>query len=180
MTAYSHNKFYIGLTTRAPFAAVLVRCHFTGAIVVGGAWQNQRAIQPVLDELKARLQKEFGQTLSSAGITALIEDSEAGPAMAEHAEQTIPLNWNLLFYPMEAVRQNLESVLRVQGSATAKLQIDDKCPGARELAQALDNKIEGGMYDALALCLWQAKEDESVHNLKEPDVETEFNVFKDW
>jgi hypothetical protein len=34
------------------------------------------------------------------------------------------------------------------------------CPGARELAQALDAKVEGGYYDALALCVYQAKEDD--------------------
>ena len=74
----------------------------------------------------------------------------------------------------------MEAILRLEGPATAKLQIDENGPGARQLAQALDAKVEGGMYDALALCLWQVKEDESVNNLKEPQVETKFNVFEDW
>jgi hypothetical protein len=47
-----------------------------------------------------------------------------------------------------------------EGPATAKLQIDEASPGARELAQALDAKIEGGYYDALALAVFQAGEDD--------------------
>ena len=55
----------------------------------------------------------------------------------------------ILYQPMELIRQNLEA----EGPASAKLQIDEHSPGARELAHALDAKIEGGMYDALALCV---------------------------
>ena len=48
--------------------------------------------------------------------------------------------------------------------ATAKLQIDEASPGARELAQALDAKIEGSYYDALGLCVYQAKEDDDFRS----------------
>ena len=153
-------KEYVAITTRPPFAAVLVRRHFTGAIIVGGAWQNERSLQAVLDQLKARLKKEFAQNWLKAGIVALIEDSEAGRALAELAERTIPIGWTNAFQPMEALRQDLETTLRIEGPATAKLQIDENGPGARELAQALDGKVEGGRYDALALCVYQAREDE--------------------
>jgi hypothetical protein len=84
---------------------------------------------------------------------------EAGRALAELAERTIPLGWTVVYQPMDVIGQSLEAVLRIEGPATAKLQIDEASPGARELAQALDAKIEGGMYDALALCVYQAKED---------------------
>jgi len=40
------------------------------------------------------------------------------------------------------------------------LQIDEASPGARKLAQALNAKIEGSIYDALALRVYQAKEDD--------------------
>jgi hypothetical protein len=176
MTAYSHNKFYVGLTTRAPFAAVLMRRHFTGAMVVGGAWQNERSTQPVLDELRDRLKAEFGGNWLDSDITALIEDSESGRGLAELAENAVPLGWSFLYYGAEVMRQSLESVLRLEGPTTAKLQIDENCPGARELAAALDNKIEGGYYDALALCVFQAKEDEGLKNYKEPEVDYKFNV----
>ena len=81
-----------------------------------------------------------------------------------------------MYYGAEVMRQSLESVLRLEGPTTAKLQIDENCPGARELAAALDNKIEGGYYDALALCVFQAKEDEGLKNYKEPEVDYKFNV----
>ena len=32
------------------------------------------------------------------------------------------------------------------------------------LAQALDAKVEGGMYDALALCVYQTKEDDDFRS----------------
>ena len=88
------------------------------------------------------------------------EDSEAGRALAEMAERTVPIGWTNVYRPIEALRQDLETTLRVEGPATAKLQIDENGPGARELAQALDAQTEGGRYDALALCVWQIKEDE--------------------
>jgi hypothetical protein len=50
-------------------------------------------------------------------------------------------------------------MLRIQGPATAKLVIDEQAPGARLLAQALDAKVEGGMYDALAMAVYQANGD---------------------
>ena len=49
--------------------------------------------------------------------------------------------------------------MRIERPATAKLQIDEDSPGARELAQALDAKIEMGVYEALSLCVFQAGED---------------------
>lgn len=169
------REFYCGLTTRSPFAAVLVRRHTTGAVIVGGAWQNERSFQAVVDELKARLKKEFGANWLSIGIVASIEDSEAGRALAELAENTIPLGWTNVYRPMEALRQDLETVLLVQGPATAKLEIDEDGPGARELAQALDAKVEGGAFDALALCVWQAKEDEAFGAGEELEVITAWN-----
>ena len=153
-------KQYCAITTRTPFAAVLARRHFTGAIIVGGAWQNERSMQAVLDDLKARLKKEFSQHWLNAGIVALLEDSEAGRALAEMAERTVPIGWTNVYRPIEALRQDLETTLRIEGPATAKLQIDEHGPGARELAQALDAQTEGGRYDALALCLSQIREDE--------------------
>ena len=173
----SHNRYYCGITTRAPFGAVLVRREFTGKIIVGGMWQNERSIKAVLDELKARLKQEFGPNFVNAGITALIEDSEAGRCLAEIAENTIQLGWTYLFYGIEVMRQSLEGVIPVEG-ATAKLEIDENRPGGRELAQALENKAEGGMYDALAMCVFQAKEDEEIKNVKEPDVDSKFDPFE--
>src|SRR5262249_40273163 len=99
-----------------------------------------------------------------AGIVALLEDSEAGLAMADLAENAIPLGWSTCYRPVKVTRQALESMLRVQGPATAKLQIDEASPGARELAQALDGKVEGGYYDALSLCVYQAKEDDDFRS----------------
>jgi hypothetical protein len=154
------KEYYCSVTTRTPFAAVLVRRHFTGTLIVGGSWQSERSFQAVLDELKARLKKEFGQYWLKAGIVALIEDSEAGRALAELAENTIPLGWTNVYQPMEALRQDLETVIRVQ-AVTAKLQIDEDSPGAHQLAQVLDARIEGGMYDALALSIHEAKENEN-------------------
>jgi len=108
MTAYSHNKYNVALTTRSPFGAVLARRHFTGSIIVGGAWQSERSIQAVLDELKARLKKELGQNWLKAGVIALIEDSEAGRALADLAENAIPLGWTYVYQPIEVIRQSLE------------------------------------------------------------------------
>jgi hypothetical protein len=175
VSTYSRNQYYVGLTTRPPFAAVLLRRHFTGVLVVGGAWQNERSVQPVLIELKARLKNEFGENWQSAAITALIEDSEGSRGLAELAEKAIPLRWTYLFYPIDVMRQSLESVLPIEGPVNAKLQIDENEPGAYELAQALHNKVEGGYYDALALCVYQAKEDEALKGHKEPEVDSGFN-----
>ena len=36
--------------------------------------------------------------------------------------------------------------------------------GFDELAQALDAKVEGGYYDALALCVYQAREDDDFRS----------------
>ena len=88
----------------------------------------------------------------------MIEDSEAGRASADLAERTIPLGWTYVYQPMEVVRQSLEAV-RIEGPATAKLQIDESCSDARELAQALDARMEASYYDALGLCVYQVKED---------------------
>jgi hypothetical protein len=96
-------KEYCAITTRSPFAAVLVRRHFTGAIIVGGAWQNDRSLQAVLDDLKARLKKEFSQHWLNAGIVARVEDSEAGRALAEMAERTVPIGWNVANQAMEVL-----------------------------------------------------------------------------
>ena len=154
------KDYYCSVTTREPFAAVLVRRHFTKAVIVGGAWQSERSFQAVLDDLKARLKKEFGQDWRGGGVLALIEDSETGRALADFAERILPLGWTNVYQPMEALRQDLETIIRIEGPVTAKLQIDENSPGAHQLAQVLDAKIEGGMYDALALCVYQAKEDE--------------------
>jgi hypothetical protein len=155
----TREGFYCGLTTRPPFSAVLARRHFTGAVIVGGAWQSERSLQPVLTELKARLVKEFGKGYFDRGIVALFEDSDHARSLAEVAENAVPLGWMCVYQPMETCRQALETLLAVQGPATAKLQIDENGPGARELAQALDGKVEGGLYDALALCAAQIEED---------------------
>ena len=64
-----------------------------------------------------------------------------------------------VYQPMERLRQDLETIIRVE-AVTAKLQIDKESPGAHQLAQVLDARNEGGMYDALGLCVFQAKEDE--------------------
>src|SRR5215472_15153395 len=98
--AYSH-KHYVGLTTKPPFAAVVVRRHFSGKIIVGFAAQSERSMQAVLDELRAWLKKEFGPSYAKAGIVALIEDSEAGVAMADMAENAIPLGWSTCYRPVE-------------------------------------------------------------------------------
>jgi hypothetical protein len=168
----SHNKIYVGLTT------VLVRRHFTGTVIVGAAWQNERSIQVVLDELKARLQKEFNSEWLNVGIEALLdEDSDAGRSLSKIAQNTVRLGWSLVYRPMEALRQDLESVIRV-AATTEKLTIDESCPGGRELAAALDNKVEGDYYDALAICIHQAAEDESVKNVKDVEVDTRFHPFE--
>jgi len=78
---------------------------------------------------------------------------------------------------MDVIRQSLEDVLRIEGPATAKLQIDETSSGARELAQALDGKMEGGMYDALALCVYQAKEDDEFDS---DDIKILCNWPPDW
>jgi hypothetical protein len=129
-------------------------------VIVGGAWQNERSIQAVLEDLKARLKKEFGQDWLKAGVVGLIEDSEAGRALADLAEDTIPIGWMNVYQPMERLRQDLETIIRVE-AVTAKLQIDQESPGAHQLAQVLDAKSEGGMYDALSLVIHEAKENEN-------------------
>ena len=73
---YSRDKMYCGLTTRPPFAAVLARRHFTRAVIVGGAWQNERSIGAVLEDLKAQLKKEFGQDWLKAGVVGLIRTAK--------------------------------------------------------------------------------------------------------
>jgi hypothetical protein len=57
------------------------------------------------------------------------------------------------------------------------LQIDEASPGAGKLAQALDAKVEGGMYDALALCVYQAKEDD---DFRTDDIKVISNWSPDW
>jgi hypothetical protein len=155
----TREGFYCGLTMRSPFAAVLVRRRFTGAVIVGGAWENERSLQPVLDDLKARLRKEFGQGWLDAGVVGLFEDSEQARSLALLAESAVPIGWLCVYKPIDTSRQALESLLRVQGPATAKLEIDENGAGARELAQALDAGVAGGMVDALALVAGQVEDD---------------------
>src|SRR5215467_2858200 len=109
--AYTH-KHYVGLTTQAPYAAVVVRRHFSGKIICGFATQSERSLQEVLDELKAWLKKEFGPSWLKTGVIALIEDSEADIAMADMAENAIPLGWSTVYASAEVTRQALEAVLR--------------------------------------------------------------------
>ena len=111
----------------------------------------------MLDDLKARLKKEFRQDWLKAGVVALIEDSEAGRALAELAESTIPIGWTYVYQPMEVLRQDLETMLRSRARQRRSFRLTRMGPGARELAQALDAKIEGGMYDALAFVFSRPK-----------------------
>ena len=74
------------------------------------------------------------------------------------------IKWTYLSQPIEMLRQSLEAMLRIEGPATAKLQIDEASPSARELAQVLDAKVEGGIYDALSMCVYQAKEDDDFRS----------------
>ena len=47
--------------------------------------------------------------------------------------------------------------------------------------QAVNAKTEGGMYDALALCVFQAAEDEENKNVTEPEVDANFgDLFKSY
>jgi hypothetical protein len=171
------HKHYIGLTTTAPFAAVLARRHFAGKIVCGFAAQDERSIAAVLAALTKWIKAEFGPGWRSAGITALIEDSEAGLAMADIAQDSLPLGWQTLYVPVEVTRQALEAMLRVQGQATAKLQIDENAPNARLLAQALDARIIEGLCDAMALCVYQAEAD---GDFRTDDITVISNWPSDW
>ena len=93
-------------------------------------------------------------------IIALFEDSEQATELAYMAEEILPVGWTRSYKSMETSRQSLESAIATQGPATSKFQIDTLAPGAEFLAQAIDNRITGGVYDAVALCVFQAKEDE--------------------
>jgi hypothetical protein len=55
--------------------------------------------------------------------------------------------------------QSLESVISTQGPATSKFQIDKNGAGAEFLAQVIDNRITGGVYDAVALCCLEIEDD---------------------
>jgi len=131
------------------------RCH-CDRVVVGAAFQNERAFKPVIDQLKEILKKE---NIPARDIFGLFEDSEEAAALSEMAENAIPCGWTRIYKPMEVARQALESLVPTQGPATSKFQIDTKAPGAELLAQAIDSKTIGGIYDALALCCAQIEDD---------------------
>jgi hypothetical protein len=77
----------------------------------------------------------------------------------EKAEDEIPIGWSRIYKPIAAAHQALESLLTHVGPVSGKLQINEDGPGARELAQLINNKSTGGMYDALALCALQIEDD---------------------
>ena len=150
------EQFYAAFSAKAPYGAVLVRRRVDGRVAVGAAFQNERAFKPVIDQLKDVLKKE---SLNQREIVGLFEDSEEAAALSEMAENAIPVGWGRVYKPTEAGRQALESLIATQGPATSKFQIDNKAPGRDLLAQAIDNKTLGGVYDALALCCGQIEDD---------------------
>ena len=148
---------YCAFTSQAPYGAALVRRRPDGRIAVGAVYQNERALRPVIEALKTQLQKA---KIDLGKIIALFEDSEQATELADMAEELLPVGWTRLYKSIDTARQSLESAISTQGPATSKFQIDNLAPGAEFLAQAIDNRITGGVYDAVSLCVYQAKEDE--------------------
>ena len=157
MAMDTRENDYCAFTSEPPYGAALVRRRSDGRIAVGAVYQNERALRPIIEALKAQLQKahiDFGK------IIALFEDSEQATELADMAEELLPVGWARLYRSMETARQSLESAIATQGPHSSKFQIDALAPGAENLAQAIDNRITGGVYDAVAICVARAKEDE--------------------
>lgn len=152
----SKEQDYIAFTSQAPYGVALVRRRFDGRVAVGAVYQNERALRPILEELKAQLQKA---NLNFNKIVGLFDDSETATELADLAEDIISIGWQRSYKTLDAARQALESVISIQGPATSKFQIDKDGPGAEFLAQLIDNRVTGGAYDATALCCLQIEED---------------------
>ena len=157
MARDTRERDYCAFTSQPPYGAALVRRRSDGRLAVGAVYQNERALLPVIEALKTELQKA---KIDLSKIIALFEDSEKATELGYMAEEILPVGWTRSYKSMETSRQSLESAIATQGPATSKFQIDTLAPGAEFLAQAIDNRITGGVYDAVGLCVFQAKEDE--------------------
>jgi hypothetical protein len=147
---------YVAFTSAAPYGAALVRRRFDGRVAVGAVFQNKRALKPVIEALKHQLKKAH---VDLSKVVGVFEDHERATELAVMAEDLIAIGWGRCYKTLEAARQSLESFVSTQGPATSKFQIDKNAPGAEFLAQAIDNRVTGGVYDAVALCCLQIEED---------------------
>jgi hypothetical protein len=76
-----HNTregYYVALTTKEPFALVLTKQRFDGAGIVGASFQSERALKPVVDQMKAKLMKEFRRQFGAAPIIGAVRGCSRG------------------------------------------------------------------------------------------------------
>jgi hypothetical protein len=152
----SRDTDYISFTSQPPYGVALVRRKFDGRVVVGAAFQHERSLRTIMESLKAELRRAH---IDLNKVIGVFNDDETATALAVVAEDMLPIGWQRIYRTLEAARQSLESIVSTQGPATSKFQIDRAAPSAELLAQVIDNRITGGIYDAVALCTLQIQDD---------------------
>ncbi|HWP23589.1 MAG TPA: hypothetical protein VNM15_05330 [Candidatus Binatia bacterium] len=142
--------FYVGLSMKAPFGGVYVHRQMTGKVVVGAAFEDQRSLKAVLDNLKPEIKNQLG----NEDFYVLLEDTPATDRLERLVYDTLGTCAQTVFVPMEVCRQSLEALIPIAGG-TSKLEIDSTRPGAKMINDALLKATLGGVYDALALVAYQ-------------------------
>ena len=174
------DKVYAALTAVAPFGLALVGRRHDGRIVVGAAFEDGWALQAVLGDLRELLKEN---RIAPSEVRGWVDDAAGWIETAEQARRITGVSFGGTYRPIATARQALASMVLTQGPTTSRFQIDKAAPGAETLAQRIDLKANGGLFDAVAICC-ERIEDEfpggTKPNYKPPVVDASFDPFENF